>query len=59
MCGNDRAHVRLEGPGGISEGAALSAEGSGLWTPPVPLGRAQNDGTVVGQISGAPSSATA
>ena len=55
VCGNDRVHVRPEGPGGIPEGAALTPAGPHLWRPPPPLGRGQNDGSVVGQISGAPS----
>lgn len=44
--------MRPEGPGGIPEGAALTRDGSGLWKPPPPMGRGQNDGSVVGQISG-------
>ncbi len=55
VCGNDKAHVRPEGPGGIPEGAHLSREGTGLWKPPGALGHRQNDGTLVGQIAGEPS----
>lgn len=54
VCGNDKAHVRPEGPGGIPEGAHLSREGTGLWKPPGALGHKQNDGTLVGQIAGEP-----
>lgn len=45
--------MRPEGPGGIPEGASLTPAGRHLWNPPAPLGRGQNDGSVVGQISGA------
>ena len=54
VCGNDKVHVRPEGPGGIPEGAALTPAGLHLWHSPPPVGRGQNDGSVVGQISGAP-----
>jgi hypothetical protein len=53
VCGNDKVHVRPEGPGGIPEGAALTPAWAPMWRPPPPLGRGQNDGSVFGQISGA------
>ncbi len=44
--------VRLQGPGGLPNGAGLVAERSASWQPPAPIGRGPNSGHVVGQATG-------
>ena len=44
--------IRVQGPGGIPNGAGLVAERSASWQPPAPIRLGPNNGHAMGQVTG-------